>query len=239
MTSSPGPLQALSLLTPFGGARSLDARAVPWLPWVGALIGAAVGGAWWAAEEAFTPAMAVALVITLDLVLTGMLHLDGTVDSADGLLPHLPRSRRLAVMAEPTIGAFGLGVGVATLLLRGAALASLDARPATIVALWIAGRAVMTVAATVVSPARTDGMGALVSGVRRETSLASAALAATVAAVLLVDAPGGLVPLGGVLAGAAVVVLARRRIGGVTGDVLGAAGFLTETTGLVLASANW
>ena len=54
-----------------------------------------------------------------------MLHVDGLADSADGLLPHMPRERRLEVMSDPTVGAYGVAVTVCVLLLRFAALASM------------------------------------------------------------------------------------------------------------------
>ena len=238
--------EALALLTPFGGARPLSARAVPWFPWVGAIIGVLLGAAWWATDQLWPPAVAAALVIAVDLGLTGMLHLDGLVDTADGLLPHLRRERRLTVMAEPDVGAFGIGVAVTTLGLRWAAIASLAARPATIVALWVLARLVMTLGVVLVPSARPDGMAALVSAraalstpLLREPVLWSSVLAFAVAAGLLAGGPGSVVPLVGAVAGAGVVGLARRRLGGVTGDVLGAAGLLTETLGLVLAAAKW
>lgn len=232
-------LEALGLLTCIGGGRALTARSVAWFPWVGAAIGASVGAAWWAAAEAFGPLTAAGLAVAVDLVLTGMLHLDGTVDGADGLLPHLDRDRRLAVMAEPTVGAFGVGTAALVLLLRTAALAEAAPRPLTVVALWAASRGLMAAAVVLVAPARSGGMAATVAGGARWPVLASVAVALVAAGALLADGPGGPVPLLGVLAGGGVVALGRRRLGGTTGDVLGAAGMLAETAGLVLAAARW
>ena len=77
------------------------------------------------------------MVIAADLAVTGMLHFDGLVDSADGLLPPLDGpDRRLEVMADPATGAFGVGVGGGVLLLRWASLASLAPSPALLGALW-------------------------------------------------------------------------------------------------------
>ena len=232
-------LEALALLTSLGGARPLTARAVPWFPVVGAVLGGALGVLWWGADQIWPAPVAVAVVVAADLALTGMLHLDGLVDSADGLLPHLDEDRRLAVMAEPAVGAFGLGVGVAVVLLRWVALAAIDVRPATLIAVWITGRAVMTVALLTVAPARPEGMASSVAGGSTAIGLGSATVATGIAAGLLATAPGSVVPLAGALVGAAVVLIARRRIGGVTGDVLGAAGILTETGALLLAAARW
>src|SRR5205085_203816 len=119
--------RALAFLTPIGGAVPPSPDAVRWFPIAGLLIGLAVGGVWWGAAQFWSPAVAAALAVVADLALTGMLHMDGLVDSADGLLPHLDRERRLAVMSEPTVGAFGVVVAVAVLLLRWVALASMSA----------------------------------------------------------------------------------------------------------------
>ena len=78
---------ALAFLTPLGGARNPTPRALPWFPVIGALIGLGVGGAWWGAGEVFPPAVAAGVAIVVGLALTGMLHIDGLADSADGLLP--------------------------------------------------------------------------------------------------------------------------------------------------------
>ena len=99
--------QAISFLTPFGGARTPTRRALGWFPVAGLLIGTSLGGVWWTADRFWPPAVSGAIVVADDLLLTGMLHMDGLVDSADGLLPHLPRDRRLAVMAAPDFASGG------------------------------------------------------------------------------------------------------------------------------------
>ena len=79
--------RALAFLTPLGGAAVPDRRTLSWFPLAGGAIGVAVGGVWWGAERLWPPAVAAALTIAADLALTGLLHIDGLVDSADGLLP--------------------------------------------------------------------------------------------------------------------------------------------------------
>src|SRR5207253_6057841 len=87
------------------------------------------------------------VAVVADVVLTGALHVDGLADTADGVLPHLDRERRLAVMAEPDVGAFGVAAVVLTLGLRVAVLASLPPDIGLTAALWCAPRTVMAVAA--------------------------------------------------------------------------------------------
>lgn len=224
-----GARQALSFLTPVGGAATPSPKALPWFPVVGAAIGAALGGIWWVAGELWPPAVAAAVVVVADLVLTGLLHLDGLADSADGLLPHLPSHRRLEVMAAPDVGAFGVGVAGAALLLRWSALAVLKPDPALLAGLWCGSRTLMATVATTVPYAREEGLAtAFLGGAWTwPVAIAGAVIAGVLARVAAV----------GVLAGLLVVALAKRRIGGFTGDVLGAAGVVGETAGLLVAAA--
>lgn len=239
--------RALAFLTPLGGASPPNPATLGWFPLAGAVIGLAVGGVWAVAGELWPPAVAAGLAVAADLVLTGMLHFDGVVDTADGLLPPLPRERRLEVMADPRAGAFGVVAAVALLLLRWTALASQRVSIPLVAGLWCASRTVMAVTVRRVPYARSQGLAtafAAASGAAASRGGPPAALAGglALAAVLVVAGRGGvgLVALAGALvAAAAVVGLAVRRLGGFTGDVLGAAGVVGETAGLVLAGARW
>jgi cobalamin 5'-phosphate synthase/cobalamin synthase len=209
---------------------------------VGAALGAGLGAVWWAFGRVFPPLVAGGLVVAADLAVTGMLHIDGLLDTADGLLPHLDRERRLAVMAEPQVGAFGVAAAVTVLLLRFAALSS--AVPASVVkgvllvgGIWLASRSIMALALVHLPYARESGMAKAFRGSR---SVAPAlGLAASVAALVAWHPVAAPAVFGAEIAGAgAVLLLAVRRLGGQTGDVLGAAGLLGETLALLLASAK-
>jgi adenosylcobinamide-GDP ribazoletransferase len=239
--------QALAFLTPIGGAAAPGPGALRWFGVVGALIGAAVGGVWFAAGQVLPALVAASVAVTADAALTGLLHLDGLADAADGLLPPLPAERRLAVMRDPHVGAFGVTALVLVLALRIAALTYLASRPATILAvaaLWCAARTAMAVAATSVTYARPGGLAtAFMSGDGTGRSgpawLAPVAAGAPLALVLgvLGTTPAilGVLAVAAAAIGAAIVVtFARGRIGGFTGDVLGAAGVVAETLGLLL-----
>ena len=231
--------QALGFLTPFGGASAPTPQAVRWFPVVGVVVGLAVGGVWRGAEELWPPALAAALAVVADLGLTGMLHLDGLVDSADGLLPHISRERRLAVMTEPTVGAFGVLVAGAVLLVRWAALASMGADVWLVAGLWCLSRTLMVVVLTTVPYARDGG---LASAFRGSGGRLVALLGAVGSACLVgvgIGAPVFAVVPAAWIGGSAVVWLAVRRLGGFTGDVLGAAGVVAETVGLLVAAAKW
>jgi adenosylcobinamide-GDP ribazoletransferase len=232
---------ALAFLTVVGGAAPPDRRAATWFGAVGALVGLAVGGAWWAAGELWPPLVAAVLAVGVDAWLTGMLHLDGLADSADGLLPPLPRDRRLAVMATPDVGAFGAVVLIIVLVARVAALTTLAPEPLLVAGLWAGSRAAMAVALATLRYARPGGAAAGFGAERRAAGPAVATL--VVAVALVVAAAGGVAGVATALAAAAgfaaVMALALARLGGYTGDVLGAAGVVAETAGLLVAAARW
>ncbi len=238
LRSGEGAAQALAFLTPFGGAAAPSPSALPWFPVVGAGMGLALGGIWWSAAQIWVPAVAAAVVVAADLVVTGMLHFDGLVDAADGLLPPLDRARRLEVMADPAAGAFGVGAAVVMVLLRWAALAALAPSAPLLSALWCASRLAMAGFTGAVPYARASGLATSFRQVgRRRAPIVGIVLGAVLVALTGGDAVVGVVALA--LAAAAVMTLAVRRIGGFTGDVLGAATIVGETVGLLAAAARW
>jgi adenosylcobinamide-GDP ribazoletransferase len=244
--------KALAFLTPFGGAAVPTSGTLDWFPVVGVAIGLVVGAVWWLAARAWPPAAAAGFVVVSDIVLTGYLHLDGLADSADGLVPPMARERRLEVMADPSVGAFGVVTLIAVLLLRFGAFASAAPAPLVIGALWCGSRTAMAVVARSGHYARPGGLAtAFVDpggrpGGAQDRHLAGAVVPGVVGTALAlglaIAARGthGLAALGGEVVGITlVVVLAQKRIGGFTGDVLGAAGVVGETIGLVVLAAKW
>ena len=244
--SAGGLRQAVAFLTPLGGAAAPTPAALVWFPLVGAVLGLVVGVIWWGTDDRLGPLAAAALVVAADLALTGALHFDGLLDTADGLLPHLPPDRRLAAMADPHVGAFGVATGAGTLLLRTAALAALgEARPLLLAALWSASRTAMAVTALTGRYARAHGLASSFLPPSPPSSPAIPAWALTAAAgtvlafgLALADEPrSGAAVVAAGAAAAAVAALGRRRIGGFTGDTLGASGVVAETAGLLIALA--
>ena len=231
---------ALGFLTVLGGAALPSRQALAWFGTVGALVGLVVGGAWWGAGELWPPLVAAVVAVAVDAAVTGMLHLDGVADSGDGLLPPLERARRLSVMASPEVGAFGVAVLVLVVAARVAAFSSLDPDLLLVVGLWAGARAAMAVALTAAPYARDVGAA---SGFRGPGPPVVAMLTLGLALAAVVGSRGGLAGVvtaaAAAAAFAAVVALGIRRLGGYTGDVLGAAGVLAETVGLLVAAARW
>jgi adenosylcobinamide-GDP ribazoletransferase len=234
-------LTALSFLTIAGRGSRPTPAALPWFPVVGALIGLAVGYAWWGAGHLWPPLVAAAITVIVDAVLTGMLHLDGLSDSADGLIAPMDRGRRLEVMRDPSVGAFGAVTLITVLLLRLSVFASLPAAPLIVAALWCVSRASMVCVATTLPYARSSGLASAFLGARRGIVAAGTTVLALAIAVPLAVAESGwhgaVALAAGALGAASVALFARARIGGFTGDVLGAAGVLGETVGLVTWAA--
>jgi adenosylcobinamide-GDP ribazoletransferase len=246
---------ALGFLTVVGGHAAPDRRAPAWFAPVGALVGAAVGAVWWAAAELWPPALAAVLAVAGTAALTGMLHLDGLADAADGLLPPLPRARRLDVMATPDVGAFGVVAVALVLATEVLAFAALAPDVPLVVGVMAASRGAMALTLATVRYARgpgglaaafgageADGAGTTaIAPARRSVPVAAAVgLAGGLAVVVAARGWPGLAVAAGLVAGfAAVVGVAVRRLGGYTGDVLGAAGVVGEAVALLVAAARW
>jgi adenosylcobinamide-GDP ribazoletransferase len=229
--------EALAFLTPVGGARAPSGKAFSWFPAAGLVIGGVLGLVWWGAGRIWPPGVAAAVVVAADLALTGMLHVDGLVDSADGLLPHLPVERRLEVMAAPDVGAFGIAVAGAVLLLRWSSFAALAPSVALMAGLWCLSRAAMAVIALILPYARRHEGGLATAFIGGSGPIRPAAIGGGAVAVAIVLC--GVWPAVAAVAAAVLVALfGYRRIGGFTGDVLGAAGVVAETVGLLVAAAR-
>ncbi|HEU4737211.1 MAG TPA: adenosylcobinamide-GDP ribazoletransferase [Solirubrobacterales bacterium] len=242
---APEPLVAVAFLTrlPLRGAGAGDPealpRAAPFFPLVGAAIGLLVGLAAIGLAGVLPALLAGLLAVALELVLTGALHLDGLADSADGL-GGADRDRSLAIMRDHSLGAYGAAALALDLLVKGAALGVLaDAGAlAPVVAALALSRAAPLALARVLPYARAgEGTGRLLA-MRARTGPVCAALALAGALAFAVYRLEAL-PLVACVAAVTVAVglLAHRRLGGVTGDVMGAAIELSATAALVVAVA--
>lgn len=226
--------------------RAGAAAALRWLPLVGAALGAMAGLPIAAVREWAPDAALVGAVLSVSLLVlfTRALHLDGLGDTADGLGSRATAARALEIMRQPDVGPFGVLAIVLVVLLDVAALASLDGGPWTsVAALAVAcatGRlAVLGAAHRRVPSAHASGFGAFVAGsvstpvLLAETVLVlgfGAGMAATVSADVVAWLAG---QLAAALLGAAFLAHAVRRLGGVTGDVFGA--IVELVTALTLA----
>lgn len=199
----------------------------PLVGWVlGAVLYAAASGLNWLHE----PLLAAALLVALEMFLTGGLHLDGLADSFDGLYSNRDRERILEIMKDSRIGSNGVLALIGLLGLKTVVLAALpaEALPVAVLVMPAAARFNMTLASCVYKPARENGMGNLFIG---RVSFRGLLLAALLLYVPAFFVSGMLFPaLAGVLAAGWVFVRSANGIlKGITGDILGA---LCEISGL-------
>src|SRR5215216_7236984 len=132
-------------------------RASVWYPFVGLVIGALTWLAWKGANLVLPPLVAGIVTLIVWVVLTGGLHLDGLADCCDGLLVSTPLERRLEIMKDPRVGAFGVIGLILVLFLKAAALTS-TAGPGILLAASFARWCILP--AGFVPLARPSGMGA-------------------------------------------------------------------------------
>ncbi|MBN2847596.1 MAG: adenosylcobinamide-GDP ribazoletransferase [Coriobacteriia bacterium] len=221
------------------GAREGE-RPARYLPAVGWLFGAlaaaiASGARALGVSEGLGALLTATVIVSALALLSGFLHLDGLADTADGIGVRGDADRRLAVMRDSSIGAFGV---VALVLVLGMQIVAV----AMIVesgswwgfgAASVIGRFGAAAALFARRPAREDGLAARLA----ETVSPGAVLAMFAAVALLLAFPpdGGRIPIvfGGVGVALGLPGLFARRLGGITGDVLGAVIVLTETAVLV------
>jgi adenosylcobinamide-GDP ribazoletransferase len=207
------------------------AASVPLFPVVGALIGVAgsIGYAL-AVWLGLPPWPAATIALATTIWLTGALHEDGLADFADGCGGGRTREDKLRIMRDPRVGSYGAIALILALLARAGALAALAAPWAVGAALVAAGavsRAALPAVMASLPNARADGLAAGAGRPHPLRAAAAVVVAALIAIVLLGQAAPAAV-LAGVAGALAVALLARRQIGGYTGDVLGAVQQLAE-----------
>ena len=223
---------------PVPGSRDL-AAAVRWCPLVGLVLGGLLVAADAALAGVLGPAGRAVVLVALLAALSGALHLDGLADSADGLLAQRSPAERLAIMRDPANGGFGVAAVTLTLLTKVAALSELESGwrwPVLLVTPALARWAIVGQGA-LFPPARPEGgLGHAWRRGATPAALLVATLLALAPTLLLLRLAGGV--LGGVVLLVALLVgwLAWRRLGGVTGDVLGATVELGEATWWLVAS---
>jgi adenosylcobinamide-GDP ribazoletransferase len=167
------------------------------------------------------------VVLALSVILTGAMHEDGLADSADGLWGGWDRARRLAIMKDSHIGVYGVCAIALTLLIRWLALVaiiSLGAYWVAFIAVGALSRASMVLLMAAMPNARDGGLSKNVGRPAHSTTW----LAVTIAAGLAI-----LCGYGGLIAVAAAATLtcgliAHVKIGGQTGDILGATQQVSE-----------
>ncbi len=242
MTSFMAALQFL-LITPAFIRRAFKpeemGRAVRYYPVIGLLLGVVLAAADALLGFLWPIPVRSALVLALWVVATGGLHLDGFLDSCDGLLGGLTEDARMEIMRDERVGAYGLAGGVLLLLIMYSSLWTIaSGRWAVLLLAPVLGRAAMSAAVAMLPYARASGLGRDIKDHASRTDAMIAALTAVAVAVVCAALLQSLLPLVALLAGAAVYWLTARfvltRIPGMTGDTYGAVNMLVEATTLLV-----
>lgn len=222
-------------------------HASRYFPLVGLVVGAIVAALYWAAALVLPPAVAVLLSTAAGIYLTGAFHEDGFADACDGLGGGLTRERALEIMKDSRIGAYG-AIGIIVLLaVKCAALAHLPLLSAA-GALLVAHPLSRLMAASLIwrmAYARGEGKAKPMAEQMTGTEFAIA-LACCVPAVLAATSLGWL-DWRAILAGSVAMVFVtlwfarklQQRLGGYTGDCLGAVQQLTEAVFYLCVLARW
>lgn len=240
-------LRSLHIALGFLTIIKVDVRPVPELPevgksaWafplVGALMGAILAATYWIVADHLPVAVSAIVIVSLWVVLTGGLHLDGWTDCWDAIAAAVPPERRRGILKDSRLGAFG-ALGLMLLLAaKTAAIARADLSVAILFVAPVVGRASLV---TAVYGARhgNEGMAAqFLSGLDKRAVVWACALGVVLS---LVAGLTGLVALGCAYLGAVGFRrLAESRLQTVNGDVIGAMCELGETIVLLIACVRW
>lgn len=230
-------LAALRFLTviPVPGALGSQtaelAGGLAFFPLVGLLLGLLAALIAATAGQLLTAAVTATLVVLLLLALSGGLHIDGLADSADGLFSSRPRQRCLEIMRDSHVGTMGVVAIVMVLALKITALAGLTPKRLVMAAILmpLAGRCLQMATMAFLPYARPEGGLASLFYARKTKKTAIGGLIALYVAAWLIAGPSGVLAAAG--AGGAVWLFGRYchyKLGGATGDTIGAASELAE-----------
>ncbi len=225
-------------------ARPLNAarlsRAALWFPAVGLMVGGVMGAVRVLADLVLPVEPATVLALLAAVLVTGGFHEDGLADASDGMGAHVPRERRLEIFKDSRVGTYGALAVAFMVLFPYAVLAPLDGEEFVRAALagHVLGRWSTLPQSLLLPPAAGQGSGALV---RASAPVVAAATAFAAAVALLAGGPVA----GGVALAVALVLTGaggtyfRARLGGVTGDTLGAVNKVVELGTYAALAAVW
>lgn len=235
-------LAALGFLTvlPVPSDEKALRQSVPWFPVVGLLIGGLVAGLDYVLGHVFPPLVTSVLVVIALIGISGGLHLDGLADTADGFLSS-PRSDRgvLEIMKDSRIGTMGALAIASVIALKIAALSQImgTARLGTILLMPTVGRCAVVMTMAVIPYARPEGgLGSAFSGSHTIGPLISLVILFT-ASWLAMGWMGTILAMLVLCVALFMAIWSYRKIGGYTGDVLGAACEIAEIAPALVASA--
>lgn len=231
LTIMPPVVQRLFLPSEIG-------RAVAYFPLVGLAIGGFLAGLYWLLALVFPPAVVAGLILAIWVLLTGALHLDGFLDTCDGLFGGFTSEARLRILRDERVGAYAVAGGVLLLLLKYATLAAGANAIVALVLAPVLGRWAIIIAVVAFPYARPEGLGRDMKAHAGWAQAAVASIIALLAAWFAAAWPGLLAVLWTATITFAGARFALARIPGLTGDIYGALCELAELAVLLLFAAQ-
>ena len=223
------------------GPRNVS-NSTAFYPAVGVLIGLLLGGVEEGSSRLFSEPLTAAFLVAVMVIVTRGLHLDGLMDVFDGVFGGFTPDRRLEIMRDSRVGAFGVVGGVTVVLLKYGALVSLLTLPEpgkewALLLFPALSRWTMVVLLGAFPYVRTQGLGSPFHGTGIKIATTVAGLSALAASVLL----GGFAGLG-LFFGAIIMAwlmgwAMAKALGGLTGDTYGASNEIIETAVIIVATA--
>jgi adenosylcobinamide-GDP ribazoletransferase len=214
--------------------------AAPWFPIVGIIVGAIVGGVAWGVSNLTTPLVGAAVAVLVGVLITGAFHEDGLADIADAFVGGWSTEDRLRILKDPLHGSYGVAAMCGSIVLRVCALSAITPQQmftAAIAAHCLARAGALGLMIST-SLARHEGLGSdYVKSLRRSSALFSL-LVSLIFVVALLGA-WLLVAITATALGCSIIRWwSKKKIGGITGDVLGAAEQFSEALILVALTAQ-
>ena len=208
-----------------------------YFPLVGLMLGGALVGIDLGLESVFPPLLRGAMLVVALIVLTRALHVEGFMDTCDGLVGGATRERRLEILRDPHVGAFAVTGGVAILLLKWTAVVGLpsEVRISALVLFPCLSRWSMLLVMSLFPYARSQGLGGSFQHGRRRVQVAVGLVTTLTAGLLLAGAAGAVLLVVATAAAWGLGAWMAGQLGGLTGDTYGAINEIVEV--LVLVSA--
>lgn len=208
-------------------------------PIIGLFIGILIASVWFVAISFFPPIVAAGIAISSGILLTGALHEDGLADTADGLGATSDRAKALEIMRDSRIGTYGVLALLTSVALRWTTLSSFDnvSGALALIMVHMVSRSAIPIALRFSNYARSDGLGTMANTPISNTDFTIAMVAVLLLAMVLCGWSGLAAASLALLICAAFCRFTASRIGGYTGDTLGATQQFAEVASLIILLA--
>lgn len=214
-------------------------RSLVYFPLVGLLLGLLLAGLYWGLEDVLPISVVSGVLLVFLVLITGATHLDGFIDTCDGLVAGKTPQQRWEIMRDSRVGAFGVVGASCLLLLKYASLAGLpeSSRMGALVLMPVLGRWAVVGSIAAFPYARPEGLGRAFKDQATWLTVAVATIVALALSVGFLRLTGLAIMFGVGLVTLALSAILKRKFAGLTGDTYGAVIEVGEVTSLILAIA--